>query len=158
MFEDLFYDPTRIYIYTYIMMFCLYWVQFSIKFDWKCWLIPSLLLDWGRRGSHSTLLGRGGRRRPRASADVAENQMNQILEPHYRLSRNFKHHHNAFYVSLTQICLSPALNYVSLFIIDITFYESILGATELQLMIILMNLIKSFVGTCKNINRIRQKV
>lgn len=34
MFEDLFYDPTRIYIYTgtYIMVFCLYWVQFSIKF------------------------------------------------------------------------------------------------------------------------------
>lgn len=75
-----------------------------------------------------------------ASADVAENQMNQIVEPHYTLSRNFKRHHNiqnAFYVSLTQ---SPAMNCASLFIIDTTFYDSTLGATELQLMIILINL------------------
>lgn len=65
-------------------------------------------------------IGRQWPAEARASADVAENQMNQIVELHYTLSRNFKRHHNlqnAFHASLSQICMSPAWNCVSLFLL-----------------------------------------
>lgn len=34
-----------------------------------------------------------------ASADVAEKQVKQIVETYYALSRNFKYHHNLYFLS-----------------------------------------------------------
>lgn len=142
MFEDLFYDPTGIYICTYCILWCFVYTEYSFALN----LIENVdwfrLYCWRQARQPLNFIGTQWPVEAWASADVAENQMSQVVELHYMLSRNFKRHHNlqnAFYVSLTQICMSPALNCVSLFIINITFYDSILGATELWLMITLMN-------------------